>query len=67
MGFTITTRRQRIPMIDATTLEDRTRPPLEEGWLAPRLRFYQWPSWSPEPDRAGPNERRPTQARLGRR
>jgi len=55
-------------MVDGSTLEDRTRPALEDsGSIATRLRFYQWPSWSPEVDRTPSHQALPTQARLGRR
>ena len=40
-------RRQRIPMVDATTLEGRTRPPTEtprQIWL--RLRYFSAPASS---------------------
>ena len=66
MAVNITLSRQRIPMLDATTLEDRTRPDLD-GSMASRLRYTQWPSWSASFDRMPSHQRMPTQARLGRR
>jgi len=74
MPVRISITRQRVPMVDFATLEDRTRPPLEyEGSIAPRLRYFQWPTWSTELDGRSTRARRPTkpstskQARMGRR
>ncbi len=68
MALSINYSRQRVPMVDGSTLEDRTRPALEDsGSIATRLRFYQWPSWSPGADRTPSHQALPTQARLGRR
>jgi hypothetical protein len=39
----ITFSRQRVPMVDSSTLDDRTRPALEEpGSTHARLRYAQW-------------------------
>ena len=57
--------RQRVPMLDASTLEDRTRPALD-GSAAARLRYFSWPHWR-EADFTPAHESCPTQARLGRR
>jgi len=39
--------RQRVPMLDAATLDDRTRPALDDAsLLATRLRIFAWPSRS---------------------
>ncbi len=66
MAVNIALSRQRIPMLDASTLEDRTRPDLD-GSMASRLRYMQWPSWSASVDRTPSHQRLSTQARLGRR
>ncbi|MEX1295509.1 MAG: hypothetical protein AB1Z67_04985 [Candidatus Limnocylindrales bacterium] len=65
MALQLTLGRQRVPMLDASTLEDRTRPALD-GSAAARLRFFSWPHWHEEQHRPT-HELRPTQARLGRR
>ena len=67
MAITLTPTRQRVPMINAATLEGRTRPALD-GSAASRLRYFNWPTWAAAPDH-GPDthQPRPTQARLGRR
>lgn len=57
--------RQRVPMLSASTLEDRTRPALD-GSVAARLRYFSWPHWR-ESDHSPVHESRPTQARLRRR
>ena len=66
--------RQRIPMVDASTLEDRTRPVATSGSSALRLRYFQWPSWSAQwpswsaaEDQDSSWHAAPSQARLGRR
>ena len=56
--------RQRVPMLNAATLEDRTRPALD-GSAESRLRYFPWPTWTAEV--AVQAQQRPTQARLGRR
>jgi hypothetical protein len=39
----ITFSRQRVPMVDSSTLDDRTRPALEDpGSTSARLRYSQW-------------------------
>jgi hypothetical protein len=39
--------RQRVPMLDASTLEDRTRPVVEPAsWMSKRLRILHWSGWS---------------------
>ncbi len=68
MAISLTVSRQRIPMVDGSTLEDRTRPAVDgPGSIATRLRFYQWPSWSAGLERSPSQQTMPTQARLGRR
>ena len=35
--------RQRVPMLKASTLEDRTRPAIAEaGWIPARVRYITW-------------------------
>jgi hypothetical protein len=64
----ITISRQRIPMVDALTLEDRTRPArARAGSVAARLRFNQWTSSATKTERVPAQQAMPTQARLGRR
>ena len=65
MFATISLSRQRVPMINASTLEDRTRPALD-GSIAARLRYFSWPTWSDRPDRAPSHQSMPTLARMGR-
>ncbi len=65
MALQLTLSRQRVPMLDASTLEDRTRPALD-GSAAARLRYFSWPHWRGA-DNAPAHELRPTQARLARR
>ncbi len=62
----ITFSRQRVPMIDASTLEGRTRPALD-GSIASRVRYFSWPSWTALTDQPASTQPRPIQARLGRR
>ena len=66
---------QRVPMLSAATLEDRTRPALD-GTVAARLRYASWPSgavraWARRTaarvEVARPPMTGPAQARLGRR
>jgi len=57
--------RQRVPMINAATLEDRTRPALD-GSAPSRLRYLRWPTWAGQAGRVAEHEQRPTQARLRR-
>jgi hypothetical protein len=55
-------------MIDASTLEDRTRPVVEpSGWMSKRLRYLQWPGWSSRVQDAERHQVRASDARLGRR
>jgi hypothetical protein len=64
----ITLSRQRVPMLDATTLEGRTRPAVDgTDWVEARLRYLSWPTWSFRPDRAPSFDISPNQARLGHR
>jgi hypothetical protein len=65
MVVNISLSRQRVPMLDASTLEDRTRPALD-GSAASRLRYFSWPSWAAM-DHTLTHQQMPTQARLGRR
>ena len=44
MALQLTLSRQRVPMLDASTLEDRTRPALD-GSAASRLRYFPWAHW----------------------
>ena len=45
MHIHLSVSRQRVPMIDASTLEDRTRPELDTSEPTRlRLRFYRWPT-----------------------
>jgi hypothetical protein len=45
--------RQRVPMLDASTLEDRTRPVVEPAaWMSKRLRILHWSGWSQRVDRS---------------
>ncbi len=72
----LTLTQQRVPMLSAAALEDRTRPALD-GTIAARLRFAAWPSgtvraWARRTaaarvEAARPPVTGPTQARLGRR
>jgi len=72
MSINISLSRQRVLMIDASTLEDRTRPALD-GSIGSRLRYFSWPSWSNGSDRslwhqaASRQQTLPTQTRMGRR
>ncbi len=55
-------------MIDASTLEDRTRPMVEPpGSTSARLRFAPWMSWPTGKGVGVTHEAMPTQARLSRR
>jgi hypothetical protein len=64
----VTMIRQRVPMLDASTLEDRTRPAVDDsGWLAARLGYLQWPSRSGREERVSDYQVRTSDARLGRR
>lgn len=46
-------RGQRVPMLDASTLEDRTRPVVEPvSWLARRLRAVHVSDWPRRIDRS---------------
>jgi len=72
----LTLTQQRVPMLSAATLEDRTRPALD-GTIAARLRFASWPAgtvraWARRTAAARVDVARapvygPRQARLGRR
>lgn len=59
--------RQRVPMIDASILEGRTRPTGSSGSFAARLRYFQQLASSAGMDRLPSHQPLPTQARLGRR
>jgi len=67
MALDISISRQRIPMVDASTLEDRTRPMAATGSSALRLRYFQWPNWSAAENQVSSHRSAPSQARLGRR
>ena len=58
--------RQRVPMLDASTLEDRTRPALG-GTAGARLRLFSWPYWRFEDEPTPSHQRMLTAAKLGRR
>ena len=66
LSISISISRQRVPMINASTLEDRTRPALD-GSISSRLRYFSWPSWSDGRERIASDQALPTQARTGRR
>jgi hypothetical protein len=53
-------------MLDASTLEDRTRPALD-GSVASRLRYFSWPHWRSMDEHVPSHQAMPTHARLGRR
>ena len=65
MPLHLTLSRQRVPMLDASTLDDRTRPVLD-GSAAARLRYFTWWHWHAD-TRHPPYESLSTAARLGRR
>ena len=67
VAINISISRQRIPMMDASILEDRTRPAESSDVAGLRLRYFRWPSWSSEAERTPSDRVLPTQARLGRR
>ena len=48
MPHSITHPRQRVPMVNATTLEDRTRPPLARS-SASRARYMRRSEWADRP------------------
>ena len=51
MAVAISFSRQRVPMIDASTLEGRTRPVVEPAaWMSKRLRILHWSGWSQRVD-----------------
>ena len=55
-------------MVDAVTLEDRTRPAsVGVDSVGARLRYYQWPTWSGSADRMPGRRVGLGEARLGRR
>ena len=66
MALHLTMSRQRVPMLDASTLEDRTRPALD-GTAAARLRYFSWPHWRAKGEHAPSQQVMPTAARFGRR
>lgn len=67
MAFKVTISRQRVPMLDVDTLEDRTRPALD-GSASSRLRYFRWPIITRESvSHIVDFESRPIQARLGGR
>ena len=44
--------RQRVPMLEAATLEDRTRPPIDEAsWIPDRVGYVAWLNGSAHKDR----------------
>jgi hypothetical protein len=55
-------------MVDASTLEGRTRP-ANDGIdsIGARLRYYQWPTWAGSTDRAFWRQVSPDSLRLRRR
>ncbi len=61
----MTLSRQRVPMLDASTLEDRTRPALD-GSAASRLRYFPWPHWHSTDDRLPSPQVMPSRGRLRR-
>lgn len=65
MAFELILSRQRVPMLDASTLEDRTRPALD-GSAAARLRYFSWQHWRPNTEHPPRHAPMPTAARLGR-
>lgn len=53
MAVAISFRRQRIPMLSASALDDRTRPSTEPAaWMADRLRRAHWSLGSEHVERA---------------
>jgi len=66
VSINIVPSRQRVPMLTASTLEDRTRPALD-GSASSRLRYFRWPTWMAATGEQASAPKRPTQARLGRR
>jgi hypothetical protein len=66
VAVNISVNRQRIPMIDASILNERTQP-APEGSMAARLRYFQWRGWTGQTGRVPSHRVMPTQARLGRR
>jgi hypothetical protein len=55
-------------MVNASTLEDRTRPAVDEsGWIPTRLRFLPWLNWSAGIDREASRGVRASDSRLVRR
>ena len=63
----IALRRQRVPMVDSSTLDDRTRPAREvSGSIAARLRYSQWMSRSSGTERLASPPAAPGQASPGR-
>ena len=64
--LTFTSSGQRVPMLSAAYLEDRTRPALD-GSAASRLRYFRWPTWAAVASQQPVHELQPTQARMGRR
>jgi hypothetical protein len=62
----LTLDRQRVPMLDASTLEDRTRPALD-GSAASRLRYFSWSHWRAVENGVPSHQVMFSHARLGRR
>ena len=53
MAVAISFSRQRVPMLDASTLDDRTRPVVEPAsWMSRRLRILHWSGWSQRVERS---------------
>ena len=66
MALHLSLDRQRVPMLDASTLEDRTRPVLYD-FAAARLRYFVSPNWPVEAQRAPRPRPMLTAPKLGRR
>ena len=66
VALRLTLERQRVPMLDASTLEDRTRPALYR-LAAARLRYFWSPASRIDHDRAPDNQVVLSAAKLGRR
>ena len=62
----LTLDRQRVPMLDASTLEERTRPALY-GFAAARLRYFMSPRWPVDADHTPRHRPMLTAAKLARR
>jgi hypothetical protein len=67
VAIDISISRQRIPMMDPSILEDRTRPLDEAGSAASRLRYLRWFALSGATDRARSEQAKSARTRLGSR